>query len=76
MIQSIVDVFRSIILFFFNDVQHQQTLEISVDAVDAVDVIATYRYFVNVKYVKVSHTIFSRTFSIVLRPSHDIPACS
>ena len=32
---------------------HQQTLEISVDAVDAVDVIATYRYFIDVKYVKV-----------------------
>ena len=31
---------------------HQQTLEISVDAVDAVDVIATYRYFIDVKYVK------------------------
>ena len=31
---------------------HQQILEILVDAVDAVDVIATHRHFIDFKYVK------------------------
>ena len=31
---------------------HQQILEILVDTVDAVDVIATHRHFIDFKYVK------------------------
>ena len=31
---------------------HQQILEVLVDTVDAVDVIATHRHFIDVKYVK------------------------
>ena len=36
----------------FLRLSHQQILEILVDTVDAVDVIATHRHFIDFKYVK------------------------
>ena len=38
--------------------------------------VVTYEMVANVDMFGLSCTVFSRTFSIVLRPSRDVPACS